>query len=66
MRFSRGDPAQRVKKETAVEEALTRLRKAVQEGKVIAVDGSEMEFTVDTVLVHGDNLAIPRDRCGKE
>lgn len=45
---------QREKKEMEIDEALKRLRKIVQEGKVIAVDGSEMEFNVDTVLVHGD------------
>lgn len=45
---------QREKKEMKVEEALRRLRKIIQEGKVIAVDGSEMEFCVDTLLVHGD------------
>jgi len=45
---------QREKKEMAVGEALRRLRKIIQEGKIIAVDGSEMEFRVDTLLVHGD------------
>jgi len=28
-------------------------RKIVQKGKVIAVDGVEMDFRVDTLLVHG-------------
>lgn len=45
---------QREKKEIGIDEALKRLRKIVQEGKVVAVDGSEMEFNVDTVLIHGD------------
>lgn len=45
---------QREKKEMGIDEALRRLRKIVQEGKVLAVDGSEMEFRVDTLLVHGD------------
>jgi UPF0271 protein len=45
---------QREKQEMVPEEALRRLRKIIQEGKVIAVDGSEMDFRVDTLLVHGD------------
>ena len=45
---------QREKKEMAPEEALRRLRKIILEGKVMAVDGSEMDFRVDTLLVHGD------------
>ncbi len=45
---------QREKKEMPPEEALRRLRKIILEGKVIAVDGSEMDFRVDTLLVHGD------------
>jgi len=45
---------QREKKEMAPEEALRRLRKIILEGKVVAADGSEMDFRVDTLLVHGD------------
>jgi UPF0271 protein len=45
---------QREKQEMAPEEALRRLKKIIQEGSVLAVDGSKMDFRVDTLLVHGD------------
>lgn len=45
---------QREKQEMAPDEAARRVRKIVGEGKIIASDGSEMEFRVDTLLVHGD------------
>ncbi len=45
---------QREKKEMEPKEAVRRVRKIIEEGKIIASDGTDMEFRVDTLLVHGD------------
>jgi UPF0271 protein len=45
---------QREKKEMEPKEAVRRVRKLIEEGKIIASDGTDMEFRVDTLLVHGD------------
>ena len=45
---------QREKKEMEPSEAVRRARKIVEEGKIVASDGSDMEFHVDTLLVHSD------------
>ena len=45
---------QRQKQQMDVQEALRRVRRIVQEGKLTASDGSDLEFRVDTLLVHGD------------
>jgi UPF0271 protein len=37
-----------------VQEALRRVRKIIQEGRIEASDGSDMQFRIDTLLVHGD------------
>jgi UPF0271 protein len=45
---------QREKKEMDPQEAVRRVRRIIEEGKITASDGSDMEFRVDALLVHGD------------
>jgi UPF0271 protein len=45
---------QRKKQEMEMKDALRRVRRIVQEGKFTASDGSDLEFRIDTLLVHGD------------
>jgi UPF0271 protein len=45
---------QREKKEMDVSTAIGRVRKIIETGKIPASDGSDMEFRIDTLLVHGD------------
>ena len=45
---------QREKRGMDVTEAIRRVRKIIEEGKIVASDGSDMEFRVDMLLVHGD------------
>jgi UPF0271 protein len=45
---------QKEKKSMDVQEAVRRVRKIIQDGKIEASDGSEMQFRIDTLLVHGD------------
>lgn len=45
---------QKEKMAVDVREAIERARRIIQDGKIVASDGSEMEFRVDTLLVHSD------------
>ena len=36
---------------------MSELLKMVQEGKVVCIDGTEIELTAETICVHGDNPA---------